>query len=106
MAKTFKGGQTLREGLHVVHLAHMKSPGESAFYLNAEGGVVFIGDAVIGREPGKLSLLPESKVPRPERAKASLKALLALEFRHLLIGDGYSILHKGKEALREFLSAP
>jgi hypothetical protein len=49
--RTFSNYPTLREGLHVLHLENMKSPGESAFYLNAEGGVVFIGDAVIGREP-------------------------------------------------------
>ena len=56
--KTFKDGELLPGGIWVIHLQDQKSPGESALFLQQGKGVVIVGDALIGKPPGSLSLLP------------------------------------------------
>jgi len=104
--KTYKDGEELPAGLKVVHLAALKSPGECAFYFNdGTSKIMFIGDAVIGKVPGRLNLLPKEKIPDPKAAKTSLKRLLDFQFDLLILGDGTSIVEKGRgeKALRSFL---
>lgn len=100
--REYEDGEILFGRLRVIGLSHLKSPGESALH-DPKTQSLIIGDAVIGKISGKLNLLPAEKIPDPGKAKESLRALLDLEFEHLLIGDGTSILTTGKAALADFL---
>ena len=74
--KTFKDGELLPGGIWVIHLQDQKSPGESALFLQQGKGVVIVGDALIGKPPGSLSLLPPEKYADLVKAKAGLRRLL------------------------------
>lgn len=100
---TFVDGDKLFCGLMVIHLWNQKSPGESAFYLEDQKRM-FVGDALIGKVSGKLNLLPPEKFADINEARKSLQILRNFDFGDLLLGDGESILGKGKEALEELLS--
>lgn len=79
-----------------------KSPGEVALHW-PERKILIVGDAVIGNPPGRCGLLAEKVMDEPKRLRASVKALLALEFDTLLTGDGEQILQEAKERLRELV---
>ena len=89
-------------GFEVIHLSNQKSPGECAFYLKDEKKM-FIGDALIGRVPGELNLLPPEMFSDINLAVKSLKVLSGYDFDDLLLGDGESIIGNGKKALEKFL---
>jgi glyoxylase-like metal-dependent hydrolase (beta-lactamase superfamily II) len=89
-------------GFEVIHLSNQKSPGECAFYLKDEKKM-FIGDALIGRVPGELNLLPPEMFSDINLAIKSLNVLSGYDFDDLLLGDGESIIGNGKKALENFL---
>ena len=89
-------------GFEVIPLSNQKSPGECAFYLKDEKKM-FIGDALIGRVPGELNLLPPEMFSDINLAVKSLKVLSGYDFDDLLLGDGESIIGNGKKALEKFL---
>ena len=64
---------------------------------------MFIGDALIGRVPGELNLLPPEMFTDINLAVKSLKVLSDYDFDDLLLGDGESIIGNGKKALEKFL---
>lgn len=99
---TYDDGERLPAGLIAVRVPHAKSPGECALFFQA-GGVLVVGDAVIGKPPGSLSLLPPDKFLEPDQVKEGLKVLLQYPFGILLVGDGASVLTGGREALSLFL---
>ncbi len=101
--RTFQDGQKLAGNFYVIHLEHLKSPGESALLWQEGAGVLFIGDALIGNPPGELNLLPPAKVPDPKQAKTSLKKLLNYQYESVLVGDGKSFHDHGKLAIQAFL---
>ena len=101
--KTFIGGDTLFCGIQAIQLEHQKSPGETAFYI-ADQKIMILGDALIGKFPGQLNMLPPAKYQNPEKAKAGLNQLLDYDFEILLVGDGSSILKGAKEAVKNFLA--
>lgn len=100
-SKTFKDGELLPGGIWVIHLQDQKSPGESALFLPQGKGVLIVGDALIGKPPGALSLLPPEKYPDPAKAKAGLRRLLKYQFDAILVGDGTSILTEAKAAVEQ-----
>ena len=100
--KTFTDGDELPCGLITFQLENQKSPGESAFFLK-DRGIMFIGDALIGKVPGKLNMLTPDKYRDPVLAKNELNKLLNFEFKILLVGDGAPILNNAKEAVKSFL---
>ena len=100
--KTFLDGDTLPCGLISIKFEDQKSPGESAFFLK-ERGVMILGDALIGKVPGKLNMLPPDKYKDLELAKKGLNKLLDFEFQSLLVGDGVSILKDAKKEVKSFL---
>ncbi len=100
--QTFCSGDELFSGLTTFKFENQKSPGESAFYLK-ERGIMIVGDALIGKIPGKLNMLPPDKYREPGLAKKGLHRLLDYEFESLLVGDGESILTDAKEAVKAFL---
>ena len=59
--RTFKDGEFLPGGIWVIHLMDQKSPGESALFIQQGKGVLIVGDALIGKPSGSLSLLPAEK---------------------------------------------
>ena len=99
--QTFKADETLFCGLKVIHLKDQKSPGESAFFLKDQKQL-FIGDALIGKTPGKLNQLPPDKFKDIQKAKEALRAFQSLDLDDLLLGDGEPILGDAKKALGSF----
>ena len=100
--KTFTTGDELPCGLITFQFENQKSPGESVFFIE-DRGIMFIGDALIGKVPGKLNMLTPDKYRDPILAKTELNKLLNFEFKILLVGDGMPILNNAKEAVRTFL---
>ena len=97
---TFTHGDRLAGDLLVIHVPDSKSPGESALLLERNGGVLILGDALIGKPPGALSLLPPDKFADLAKAKAGVRGLLGYAFDTVLVGDGASIPTGGKEVIR------
>jgi glyoxylase-like metal-dependent hydrolase (beta-lactamase superfamily II) len=102
--KTFKNGELLPGGIWVVHLEHQKSPGESALFLQQGKGILIVGDALIGKPAGSLSLLPAEKYADVGKAKEGLCRLLQYNFDAILVGDGTSILTGAKQAVERALA--
>jgi glyoxylase-like metal-dependent hydrolase (beta-lactamase superfamily II) len=100
-SKTFKDGELLPGGIWVIHLQDQKSPGESALFLQQGKGVLIVGDALIGKPPGALSMLPPEKYADSAKAKAGLRRLLNYQFDAILVGDGASILSGAKAAVEQ-----
>lgn len=102
--KTFSEGDDLPCGLTSINFENQKSPGESAFFLK-ERGIMIVGDALIGKVPGKLNMLPSDKYRDPVLAKKGLNRILDFDFESLLVGDGESILKNAKEAVKVLLES-
>jgi len=102
--KTCKEGDQLFCGIRVVHIPDQKSPGESAFYIE-DRKILIVGDALIGKVPGEVNLLPPDKYKDVSKAKAGLNVLRGLNFESLLVGDGHSILKDAKAKVEKFLDA-
>lgn len=98
---TFKGDENIFCGLKVIHLKDQKSPGESALLL-ADRKQLFIGDALIGKTPGQLNLLPPDKYKDIAKAREGLKVMQFLDVQDLLLGDGEPILGDAQQALDAF----
>jgi glyoxylase-like metal-dependent hydrolase (beta-lactamase superfamily II) len=81
-----------------------KSSGEVGLFWE-ERKLLIVGDAVIGNPPGRCRLLPEKVMDDPVQLKQSLRAVLALGFDTLLMGDGSSILSHGKDRLNELVAS-
>lgn len=101
--KTYKDGELLPGGIWAVHLKDQKSPGECALYLPHRGGIMIVGDALIGKPPGELAMLPPDKYADVGKAREGLHRLLNYNFDTLLVGDGTSILTSAKSAVERFL---
>ena len=99
----FKNGDMIAGFLEAVVIPDNKSPGETALFW-AERKTLFLGDALIGKPPGAVTLLPEEKYDDIQRAKAGISILQKLDFEHLLLGDGDSILHNGKEVVSQYFN--
>ena len=91
-----------RAGPFVVVGVPGKSPGEVALHW-PEQKILLVGDAVVGSPPGRCKLLPETVMDDPSRLRASVGALLSLDFDILLVGDGEPILQGAKERLSELV---
>jgi glyoxylase-like metal-dependent hydrolase (beta-lactamase superfamily II) len=103
--KTFKDGELLPGGIWVIHLKDQKSPGESALFIEQGRGVLIVGDALIGKPAGSVSMLPAEKFADAAKAREGLRRLLKYNFESLLVGDGVSILAGGKQAVERLLHA-
>lgn len=101
--KTYKDGELLPGGIWVVQLKDQKTPGESALFIQQGKGVLIVGDALIGKPAGRVSLLPPDKYADAAKAKEGLRRLLKYTFDSLLVGDGVSILSDGKAAVERLL---
>jgi glyoxylase-like metal-dependent hydrolase (beta-lactamase superfamily II) len=99
----FKHGDDLPGGIHAIRLPDAKSPGETAFLVRRSNAVI-LGDALIGRPAGQLSLLPDGKYSDPRKAREGIRMLLKYSFDGVLVGDGDSIPKGGRKAIEEFLA--
>ena len=97
----FSDGDMLAGFLKAVVIPDNKSPGETALYWE-EKEILFVGDALIGKPPGDVSLLPPEKYADIEKARAGIQVLDDLNFDSLLMGDGDPILTGGKKAIERF----
>jgi glyoxylase-like metal-dependent hydrolase (beta-lactamase superfamily II) len=103
-------GDLIAGALRVIHLPG-KSPGEIGLYFDPayhavsreRGGIMLLGDAIIGNPPGALGLIPEAKLDDPSKLKRSLRKLLDYEFDVLLLCDGQPVLSGAKQKVAEFL---
>ncbi|MDF0676261.1 MAG: hypothetical protein P0120_18275 [Nitrospira sp.] len=102
--KTYKDGELLPGGIWAIHLRGQKSPGESALFIERGQGVLILGDALIGKPPGAVRMLPGEKYADLAKAKEGLRRLLKYNFDSLLVGDGSSILVGGKQQVEQLLS--
>jgi len=98
----FGDGDMLAGFLKTVVIPDNKSPGETALYWE-EKKILFLGDALIGKPPGEVSLLPPEKYADIEKSRAGIKVLDPLNFNSVLMGDGEPILTGGKKAIVRFL---
>ena len=103
--RTHKDGELLPGGIWVIHLQDQKSPGESALFIQQGKGILILGDALIGKPPGSLSLLSQDKYADPVKARAGLQRLLKYNFDTVLCGDGTAILTGAKPAVESALKA-
>ncbi|MDF0667920.1 MAG: hypothetical protein P0119_17900 [Nitrospira sp.] len=101
---TYKDGGLLPGGIWAIHLKDQKSPGESALFIERGRGVLVVGDALIGKPPGALRMLPGEKYADLAKAREGLRRLLKYNFDSLLVGDGSSILIGGKQQVEQLLS--
>lgn len=104
-SKTYKDGELLPGGIWVVQLKDQKSPGESGLYIQQGKGVLIVGDALIGKPAGALSLLATEKYGDVVKAKEGLRRLLKYNFDSILVGDGASIIFGAKQAVEHALQA-
>ncbi|MCE9625527.1 MAG: hypothetical protein K8R69_08785 [Deltaproteobacteria bacterium] len=100
---TFSDGELVDGEFEAIRIPDAKTPGECAFYWK-KNGVLIVGDAMIGKPEGSLSMLPDEKFKDPQRARQGLSVLRGLDFEKLLVGDGFSIFSNAKLALTEFLN--
>lgn len=103
--KTFRDGELLPGGIWVIQLKDQKSSGESALFLQQGRGVLIVGDALIGKPSGSLSLLPPEKYSDPAKAREGLRRLLKYNYDSILVGDGASILTGAKPVVERVLQA-
>jgi metallo-beta-lactamase superfamily protein len=103
--KTYKDGELLPGGIWAVHLRDQKSPGESALFIQQGRGTMVVGDALLGKPAGSVSMLAAEKYADPHKAREGLRRLLKYNFDALLVGDGASILGNAKQAVEAFLRA-
>ena len=102
VASTFDDGDALAGFLKAVHVPDNKSPGETALYWQQKK-ILIIGDALIGKPPGDVSLLPKEKYDDIMLAREGLGVLAGLDFDALLLGDGEPIPKDGKTAVERFI---
>jgi hypothetical protein len=90
--------------MQVIQLDYQNSPGETTLYM-AEQKIIIAGDALIGKVPSQINMLPSDKHNDITKAKVGLKELLKYEVETLLVGDGESILKEAKEVVVKFLAS-
>jgi len=99
---TYDDGDALAGFLQAVHIPNNKSPGETALYWQYRK-ILILGDALIGKPPGDVSLLPREKYADIALARKGISVLRELDFDALLLSDGQPILKDGKIAVENFV---
>jgi glyoxylase-like metal-dependent hydrolase (beta-lactamase superfamily II) len=108
--ESVREAEVIAAGLRVIDLPG-KSPGEIGLYLDPTthavsrelGGILILGDAMIGHPRGAVSLIPQDKLDNPALLKRSLRKLCDYKFEVLLFCDGEPVLENGKQMIVDFL---
>ena len=103
--KTYTDGELLAGGIWAIQLNDQKAPGESALFIQQGKGILIVGDALIGKPPGSVSMLPAEKYADAAKAREGLKRLLKYNFDTLLVGDGMSIMTGARPVVEKFLGS-
>jgi glyoxylase-like metal-dependent hydrolase (beta-lactamase superfamily II) len=106
-AEPFEHGAVLAGGIEALAVPGEMQDETALLVLSAGGGLTF-ADILIREGDGPLGYAPDGWYgDDPEPAKARVveagRALLARDFRHLLLTHGEPLVDEGKEALRAFL---
>jgi hypothetical protein len=103
----FAFGDELPGGVRV-HEVGALSPDETALHIPAHRALA-CADGVVRMSGPELEFVPDHLMDSPDRTKSELmfryRALLELDFAHLLLAHGDPILDTGKEALSDFAGA-
>jgi glyoxylase-like metal-dependent hydrolase (beta-lactamase superfamily II) len=107
-AEPFDHAEVLAGGIEALAVPGF-TPDETALHVPAAGGALTFADILIREGEGPLGYAPDGWYgDDPEPAKARVvgagRALLVLDFRHILLTHGEPIVDGGKGALREFLA--
>ncbi|BAY98792.1 hypothetical protein NIES37_27440 [Tolypothrix tenuis PCC 7101] len=95
--------EELVPGLKVIELQGSKTPGELALLL--EETTLITGDLVRAHRAGTLTILPDEKLVNREQAVASVQRLANLtQVETILVGDGWSVFHDGRDRLKELVA--
>ncbi len=100
--KTFEDNEILFGIFRTITFKDQKSPGETGLLLESRNALI-LGDALIGKKPGAVNMLPADKFKDIEKAKQGLKVLNDYKFETLLLGDGESILENAGSVTKSFL---
>ncbi|HKY59971.1 MAG TPA: hypothetical protein VJP59_03075 [Gemmatimonadota bacterium] len=106
-AEPFEHGEVLAGGIEALAVPGF-TPDETALHVPAAGGGLAFADVLIRDGRGPLGYAPDGWYgddPEPAKARVveAARALLALDFRHLLLTHGEPIVEDGKEALKAFV---
>jgi glyoxylase-like metal-dependent hydrolase (beta-lactamase superfamily II) len=104
----YSAGDTLAPGIEALDLVGL-SPDDTALRIDAAGGVLAFGDALVNYGGGRVGFVPDDLIgDDPEAIKrdlrASLERLLQQDFDHLFFAHGEPIVGGGRRALEQFLS--
>ncbi len=102
--RTLSDGDRLPGGWRVLFVPG-KSRGEIALHTEEDGGILLVGDTLIGEPAGQVRLLPDEKIEDKAALLESLRRIAGLEFQTLLVGDGRSILSDAGPLVRDFIEA-
>jgi hypothetical protein len=102
----FEHGDTLAGEVEALEVGVL-CPEETALLVPVEGGVLALGDSVVGTESG-FAFVPEEHLgDDPAAVKRGLREalgrILGREFRHLILAHGDPITGDAKERLRPFV---
>jgi len=101
--QTFADGDTLTAGVRAIHIPGAAA-GETAFYVEKLGGIVFMGDALVNLESlGGLAFLPDKYCKDPALSRQSLRKLLALDFEMMTFAHGKPIVKGAKQQVAKLL---
>jgi glyoxylase-like metal-dependent hydrolase (beta-lactamase superfamily II) len=99
----FEDGDELPAGLKAIHLPG-SSAGETAFYTPANGGIVFVGDALVNLDAENgVAFLPDKYSANPKQSRQSLRKLLNLEFEMMTFAHGHPLVRDAKKRLTRLL---
>lgn len=99
----FKEGDKLPAGLKAIHIPG-SSPSETAYFTPKNGGIVFIGDALVNLDPEKgMEFLPDKYSKDPKQSRESLGKLLKLDFEMMTFAHGQPIVRDAKKCLAALL---
>lgn len=101
--EAFDDGATLPGGLRAITL-HGGPEGESALYLNKDGGILFVGDALINVAAWGFIPLPDKYCLDPKALHRSLQKLGDLPLEKIIFAHGEPFISKSKERLQTLLS--
>lgn len=101
---TFAHGDKVMDTFEVIHLEDQKSPGESALWMD-EAQTLILGDALISKQTGTLTLLPPEKYEDRVLALDSLQGLRRVlgQVKLILLGDGDAIQDDPADVLQRAL---
>jgi glyoxylase-like metal-dependent hydrolase (beta-lactamase superfamily II) len=102
--RILEDGESLPGGWRVVFVPG-KSRGEIALHHRAQGGILLVGDTLIGEPAGSVRLLADEKIEDKAALFESLRRLAELEVETLLVGDGQSILSAAGPLVRRFIES-